>query len=555
MGSHPMRRIAVAVAVAVTAVFVAAACTSSNPSVGPSGTPTGAPSTVRVTPGPPTTLRVLAGSELADMQPILDEAAKATGVTVKMTFAGSLDGAQTVAEGRADGVYDAVWFSSTRYMETIPAARQRLATSPRIMGSPVVLGLREPVARRLGWDRTPVTWSDIADAAKRGEFTFAMTDPAASNTGFSALVAVASALEGSGRVLDAAAIERVSASLTGFFAAQRLTAGSSGWLTDAFLRRNLGADPGPALDGLINYEASLVAVNRTRKLPEPLVLVYPTDGVVSADYPLTLLAGVGDAARTAHQRLADYLRTPDVQRTITERTARRAAVPGVPLPPGLPDGLVELPFPGTRSAIDALLTAYFDRIRRPSRTAYVLDVSGSMAGARLNALQQALNGLTGADTSLSGQYCRFRSREDVILLPFNQTPAKPLAFTIDEQNPQPSRDAVRTAITGLHAGGDTAVYDSLVSAYKVLDSASDQNRFISIVLMTDGESNSGRSLADFQAFVASRSGATPIPVFPILFGEAAESQMQAIATATRGQLWDARNGELAHAFCQIRGYQ
>ncbi len=103
------------------------------------------------------------------------------------------------------------------------------------------------------------------------------------------------------------------------------------------------------------------------------------------------------------------------------------------------------------------------------------------------------------------------------------------------------------------------MYDSLVSAYKVLDSATDQDRFSSIVLMTDGESNSGRSLADFQAFVASRSGATPVPVpvpvFPILFGEAAESQMQAIATATRGQLWDGRNGELAHAFCQIRGYQ
>jgi Ca-activated chloride channel homolog len=73
--------------------------------------------------------------------------------------------------------------------------------------------------------------------------------------------------------------------------------------------------------------------------------------------------------------------------------------------------------------------------------------------------------------------------------------------------------------------------------------------------MTDGESNRGRTLADFQAFLAARSGPTPVPVFPILFGEAAESQMRQLASATRGEIWDARNGELARAFCQIRGYQ
>jgi Ca-activated chloride channel family protein len=537
-------------AILVTALALTACTTApANPPAGPTTT---AP---RIEPGPPTTLRVLAGSELADMQPILDEAAKATGVTVKMTFTGTLDGAQTVADGKADAAYDALWFSSTRYLETIPEARQRLASSARIMGSPVVLGLRQSVARRLGWDTKPVTWSDIAGAAGRSEFTFAMTDPAASNTGFSALVAVASALDGSGRALDAAAIERISGQMTGFFSAQRLTAGSSGFLTDAFLRRNTGADPGPALDGLINYEASLLGMNKTGKLPEPLTLVYPKDGVVSADYPLTLLASANNDAREAHRRLAEYLRTPDVQRAVVERTGRRAASPDIPLASGLPSGLTELPFPDARASIEALLTAYFDRFRRPARTVYVLDVSGSMAGERLALLKSALSGLTGVDTSLSGRYCRFRSREDVILLPFNQSPGKPQAFTIEEKNPQPSRDAVRAAIAGLRAGGDTAVYDSLVSAYNQFDTAAEENRFVSIVLMTDGESNHGRSLADFQAFLAARSQSTPVAVFPILFGEAAEQQMRDVAKATRGETWDARNGELARAFCQIRGYQ
>lgn len=497
--------------------------------------------------GPPVTLRVLAGSELADMKPILDEAAKATGVTVTMTFTGTLDGADTVASGKADGRYDALWFSSTRYMQTIPEAKRRLGTATRIMGSPVVLGVRASVASDLGWDRKAPTWAQIAAAAAGGGLTYAMTDPAASNTGFSALVAVAAAIDGSGKALDASAIDRIAPQLTNFFAGQQLTAGSTEWLTDAFVKSQAGAK----IDGLVSYEASLRSLNRSGRLTEPLTIVYPSDGVISADYPLTQLGGASDDVRAGLRRLTTYLRTKDVQRSIVDKTRRRAAVPGVALPDKAPNGLVELPFPGTRAAVDALLTAYFDRLRKPARTVYVLDLSGSMAGERLAALKTALSGLTGVDTSLSGKYCRFRSREEVILLPFSTQPHAPRSFTVSTESPQASRDAIRAAITELGTAGDTAVYDSLVTAYGLFGGA--QERFLSIVLMTDGESNTGRGLGDFTRFVP---GASPqVRVFPILFGEAAEQEMRQVATATGGEVFDARQGDLGKAFCQIRGYQ
>lgn len=501
--------------------------------------------------GPPVTLRVLAGSELADMKPILDEAAKATGVTVTMTFTGTLEGADTVARGEADGTQDAVWFSSTRYLQTIPEGKQRLSTATRIMGSPVVLGVRSSAARELGWDRAAPTWSDIATAAESGRLTYAMTDPAASNTGFSALVAVAAALDGTGRALDAAAIDRIAPRLIDFFAGQQLTAGSTEWLTSAFVSRVTGAEPGGPIDGLISYEASLRSLNRAGTLPEPLTIVYPKDGVVSADYPFTLLAGASDDVRAGYRRLTDYLRTKDVQRSIVDKTQRRAAVTGVALPERAPGGLVELPFPDTRAAIDALLTAYFDRLRKPARTVYVLDLSGSMAGERLAALKTALSDLTGVNTSLSGQYCRFRSREEVILLPFSTQPGAPRTFTVSTDSPQSSRDAIRAAIDGLATAGDTAVYDSLVAAYGLFGGAED--RFLSIVLMTDGESNTGRGLGEFTAFVP--TAPQRVRVFPILFGEAAEQEMRQVASTTGGEVFDARQGELSEAFCQIRGYQ
>ena len=511
-------------------------------------------SPVPVISGPAATLRVLAGSELADMQPILDEAAKATGVTVRMDLVGSLEGAETVAGGQADSRYDAVWFSSNRYLETLPEAKRRLGNAARIMGSPVVLGVRAATAQRLGWENRPVTWKDVATAAAGGGFTFAMTDPAGSNTGFSALVAVASALDGTGRALDAAAIDRVAAPLTGFFGGQRITAGSSGWLTDAFLGRMTGTDPGPAVDALITYEASLIGLNRSGRLTEPLTVIRPGDGVVSADYPLTLMTSAPAGARDAHERLTTYLRDAAVQQRIVARTWRRPGTTGAALPTELPAAPPELSFPDTREAIDALLTAYQDRLRRPSRTVYVLDVSGSMKGDRITQLKAALSGLTGLNTSLTGEYCRFRSREEVILLPFSSRPAPPQRYTVEASGPQPSRDRLRDAVGRLTVGGDTAVYDSLIAAYRDLAAAPD--RFTSIVLMTDGESNRGRGLDEFLGHVRARpAGAEPVPVFPVLFGEAAEQQMRQVADVSGGEVWDARGGDLTKAFCQIRGYQ
>ena len=128
----------------------------------------------------------------------------------------------------------------------------------------------------------------LSSAAGAGKFTYGMTNPVSSNSGFSALVGVAAALSGTGAPLDQQTIDKVAPQLRGFFSAQRVTSGSSGWLSDTY-----AADPGRA-DGLINYESVLLTLNASHKLPEPLTLVYPADGVVTADYPLTRLASASD---------------------------------------------------------------------------------------------------------------------------------------------------------------------------------------------------------------------------------------------------------------------
>ncbi|MEU4445583.1 VWA domain-containing protein [Actinosynnema sp. NPDC050801] len=533
----------------LAAVLSAAACTA-GPEPDPAQ-PAGPPE--------PGVLRVLAGSELTDMQPVLDEAAKATGVEVKFTFTGTLEGAEALAKGEVDGKYDAVWFSSNRYPAGIPEAAKRLGNQVKIMSSPVVLGLSTSSAQRLGWADRRVGWGEIAEQAGRKAFSYGMTDPSASNSGFSALVGVASALAGAGNAVDAGQIAAVTPRLKSFFTAQALSAGSSGWLSEAYQRRATGQDPGARVDGLINYESVLLSMNAAGNLPEPLALVYPDDGVVTADYPLTLLADAGDDARGAHQRLTDHLRTPAVQREVMETTHRRPVVPGVE-----PDSrfavrdLVELPFPAARDSVDALLSAYFNEIRRPSRTLYVLDTSGSMAGGRIASLRSALVGLTGADDSLTGRFRRFRSREEVTLLPFNTTPGTPRTFTLPEGDPGAELAQIKAYAEGLREGGGTAIYDSLSRAYEVMGPlvAADPDRFTSIVLMTDGENANGSGLAEFQAaFGSVPAQLRQVPVFTVLFGEGSGAELGQVATMTGGKVFDARNTELGDVFQEIRGYQ
>lgn len=509
--------------------------------------------------GPETTLRVLAGSELVAMEPVLEEAARATGVHVDLEYTGTLTAAQRIAECTVDGSYDAVWFSSNRYLDLRPETRGVLGTSVEIMSSPVVLGLRRSVAERLGFTDGPVDWARIAAAAGAGEFTYGMTDPSASNSGFSAVVAVATALVGSGAALTEQQAASTAPALTDFFSAQTLSAGSSGFLQEAYIGRATGADPGPAVDGLINYESVLLSMNAAGNLPEPLELIYPTDGVVTADYPFTVLNSASEETRDAHRRLTEYLRTTEVQQRIMDSGHWRPAIPGVPLAAEFGTAtLVELPFPASSAVVDTLLTSWFDKVRRASRTIYVLDTSGSMdRDNRMPLLHSALARLAGADTSLVGQFRRFRGREEVVLLPFASAPKEPKLFTVPQDDPQPVLDRIAAEGNALTAGGETAIYTTLEAAYVLAEVQiqADPDRFTSIVLMTDGENTTGADFAAFRNIFDNRPNAVrAVPVFPVLFGESNVAEMEELAAVTGGRTFDARDGSLDAAFTEIRGY-
>ncbi|MEU6956317.1 substrate-binding domain-containing protein [Streptomyces sp. NPDC045714] len=487
------------------------------------------------------TVRVLASSELSDMEPLLEKAREATGITVRPTWAGTLDAVERLASGKADGAFDAVWLSSNDYLRLDPEAARRIASETPLMASPVALGVRPETVRRLGWDAGAVSWAQVHRAVAAGDLTYGMTDPSRSNSGFAALISVASGLSGAQAALTDADVRRAGPKLKEFFTGQRLTSGSSGWLASAYARRS-------GVDALINYESVLLSLNRDTGAG--LTVIRPRDGVVTADYPLSALTGATPDARDAVRTLTEHFRSTGVQREITGRTLRRPVVAGArPADPLSPEQRRELPFPGSRSVADGLLSSYEHRLRRPSRTVYVLDTSGSMEGARLARLKSALNGLTGD----------FREREQVTLLPFGSTVKQVRTHTVDPADPQAGPAAIRADSAALTAEGDTAIYSSLAAAYDHLGPDT-ESAFTSIVLMTDGENTAGRSAAEFAAFYRALPAARRVtPVFPIVFGDSDRSELESIAALTGGRLFDGTKeegpGSLDGAFEEIRGYQ
>ena len=500
---------------------------------------------------PANAFTILAGSELKDVDVQLgEEIRKATGIEVRFSYAGTLDAIDRLNAGES---FDAVWVSHGKYLAMNPQLKSRIAAQEKIMLSPVILGVKRSKAAALGWDRQDPTWKDIADAAGAGTFTFGMTNPTASNTGFTALIGIAAALASNPDALTEADV--ANPALKTFFQGQRMTAGSSGWLADAY------AADASKVDGIINYESVILSLNANGKLGEPLVPVYPREGIITADYPLMLLNG---AKRAEYERLVAYLRSAAFQTRLSATTLRRPvnaeSAPASAIPKRT---LIELPFPGQPQIIDALLDAFLADVRVPSTSRYVLDLSGSMnEEGRIDQLKTAMDTLAGGDPgTLGNRYARFQNRERIGLIPFSNEPMPTLGFDMGTSSAEneATLTAIKAAVAGMQPDGGTAIYDSVQRAMSELAQekrTGDAPRYYTIVLMTDGENTQGMSLRELLRWRESQSEAVQsIRVFPIVFGKADAEQMKALAEATGGKAFDAKAGSLAMVFKDIRGYQ
>lgn len=497
----------------------------------------------------PTTLRVLASPELADVEPLLADLAEDTGVELDIDYRANADLTGQYPPSRGTPGYDLAWLASDRsFLLRVQDSDGRLTRpeSTPIMRSPVVAGLTPAAVRSLRANAPGgrVSWAGIADAAADGTVRFGMADPRRSDTGRAALVGVATAAAGTGSALRE---QDVSCDrLRGFRSGQTLNAASSRDLVARYPARQ------DDTNALIAHEAELLALNASGELRTPLEIVHPDDGMVLSDFPLLLL----DAAeRPAYRKVVDRLLAEDTQRALMERTYRRPVNQDV-----TPDRALRTPvgnalsFPDRLSVVQRLITDYGDPDHRTAdQVVFVLDFSTSMRGARMAGLRAAFAGLSGADSTATGKFARFYRGERLTVIRFGGEVLEERTITV--RGDADLRDLNATVAKGGYDDA-TALWSALDHGYRIAADAvrDDPDRPVAVVLMTDGENNAGITYEEFlRRHRALGAEAEAVPTFPVHLGEADAEALRRAADATGGRVVDAGLTSLPDAFKEIRG--
>jgi Ca-activated chloride channel family protein len=424
-----------------------------------------------------------------------------------------------------------------------------------------VLGLKKPIAERLGWvGAKDITIQDIRDAAAQGAFRLAMTSATQSNSGASAYLGFLYAFAGNPDLLTGPMLDDPSlqADMRALLAEVDRSSGSSGWLGTAV------RDNPAAFDAMINYESVVIETNQAlvAKGEEPLYLVYPANGLSVSDSPLGFINQGDPDKEAAFLALQTYLLSPEAQGQLSA-LGRRAGLIGLDTTnadPAVwnPDWGVDLsrdiaPIPTPAADVIAkALTLYQTELRKPSLTVWVLDVSGSMEGEPLEQLKQAMRLLLDPD-SAALNLLQPSSRDITVILPFNH---EALAPTIVVGGSQADLAAALARVDGLVADGGTDVYLAIGAALDTMRPYAEDGSLTgylpAIVAMTDGASDTGNRDLIFSA-LQTTPWASDIPIHSIAFGEADTEQLQALSQASVGRLFTA-GSDIAKALRAAKGY-
>ncbi|WP_124057836.1 substrate-binding domain-containing protein [Vaginisenegalia massiliensis] len=493
-------------------------------------------------------LKVLAGSEIKILEPILKDYAKQQKQTIEVTYMGSVDMMRLLQTGKMD--YDAVWPASSMWL-TLGDKNHILKHQASITMTPVVFGIKQSKAEKLGFTKQAPSIRDILQAVKDKKMTFAMTSATQSNSGASAYLSFLTALSGQ-KVLTPTILadSTIQKDIQSLLAGVNRTSGSSNWLVDLFLKGDY--------DAMVNYETLIIQTNHELKKAgkEPLYMVYPKEGIVMSDSPLAYVDHQKEKKEKAFLAFQKYLLADRAQDAI-EKTGRRSVYNTVrpanksafPKEWGLDTDRVlnTMRLPEAKT-IEQALGLYQTSFKKPALTYYVLDYSGSMAGEPVDQLTNALSYVMLPDKAK--QYLLQGHPQDI---------TRTYAFNSEvETMPQAKGNGQEMVdlyekVKEKEPTGGTAMNTALLEVFKQIQQ--DQALFAThtpmIVILSDGRAND----YDQEEAVAKEYQAMnlDVPIFSIQFGDADETYIKHLAELSNGRVFDGRK-DLVGAFKSVKGY-
>ena len=492
------------------------------------------------------TIRILSGSENEELETVIDECSQATGVEIEMDYKGSVDIMRELESGAEE--YDAVWPASSIWL-SMGDVDHLVKHSQSISMTPVVFGIRESLAEELGFKEKDVSVKDILAAIQDGKMSFCMTSATQSNSGASAYIGFLYALLGKQEGMTAGDLkgEQLRADITGLLGGVERSSGSSDWLKDLFLKEDY--------DAMVNYECLIIDANRQLESEgkEPLYIVYPYDGLSIADSPLGYVDHGDSQKEEAFQAVQQYLLSEEAQSQI-EATGRRISANGVSDENrdvfkeewGIDTERILSPIqmPDSDVLMEAL-NLYQTSFKKPSLNIYCLDFSGSMEGTGETQLKDAMSQIL-LQENASRNFLQANAGEVNEVIFFDNTilDIERAADDSDEALAQ-----LYQKVADFQIAGGTDIYNAAAQALAEASSYDLEKYTPAIILMTDGVSE-----YNYQTFQeAWDTLGIDVPVFSITFGAADPTQLEELAEATGGRVFDGTQ-DLTEAFRSVKGY-
>ena len=491
-------------------------------------------------------IRILSGSENQELETIIQECSEATGVEIQMEYKGSVDIMRELENGAPD--YDAVWPASSIWV-SMGDTGHLIKHSQSISMTPVVFGIRESLAEKLGFVGEKVSVNDILTAIRDGEMSFCMTSATQSNSGASAYIGFLYALLGKQEGLTAEDLQKpdLQADIRELLSGVERSSGSSDWLKDMFLEGDY--------DAMVNYECLIIDANQQleEEGKEPLYVVYPYDGLSIADSPLGYVDHGDEEKEEAFLAVQEYLLSDKAQAEI-EATGRRINAGGVSKENqdvfnrdwGIDTERILSPIQMPEAAVlTEALNVYQTSFKKPSLNIYCLDFSGSMSGTGEEQLKEAMAQILLQENARKN-FLQANAGEVNEVVFFDDTILDVQAAADDSDE---ALAELNQKVADFQIAGGTDIYRAAAEALEIASGYDLTNYTPAIILMTDGRSNYNYS--NFEE-VWNRYE-EDIPIFSITFGDADPGQLEELAKISGGRVFDGTK-DLTAAFRSVKGY-
>ncbi|MDH3499871.1 MAG: substrate-binding and VWA domain-containing protein [Acidimicrobiia bacterium] len=568
--------------VAIAVILSACVTGGDEPSVTGDGSPVAVPSGCTEVPAHVSSEKVTLLSDLAERfnatDPEID--GQCVAITVYRTASGR--GAALLAEGWPEdgsaGPAPVLWSPASSAWggvlnERLAQAGQAPITGDfrRIMLTPLVLAMPEPMADALGWPEADIGWSDVLELAQNpdgwgsvghpewGPFKFGKTNPNFSTSGLSATIAIYSAATGSTDPLTLADVEspEVVDYVRGVEAATVHYGSTTLTFLENMLREDLNGRPLNYASAVAVEEVSVIAYNRgdpadtgeaSTPPKVPLVAIYPKEGTLFSDNPAFVLDApwVDDVSAQAARQFVDFVvDDPEIQASVLAfgfRPGNPSVAIGEPisrtngLDPSQPETELQVPDP----AVLAALIDSWEENRKSARVIILLDISGSMqdqAGEGFTKLDLAKQAV---DSSLD----QFKAGDEVGLWVFSSelNGFDDYLELVPPAALSGNAATIRETVAGLFPQGGTGLYDSTAAAVAAVRDTFDTTRINAVILLSDGVCDDAPGDCDIQPLLSrlASNERDPVRVFTVAYGADADTEaLRAIAEASQARLYEA----------------